>query len=104
MMNSKQAALSCLALAAVMANLPFVPQRWLALPGIQKLGGPALVRLIEWLLLYLLWMGVATVLDGQAGLTAPTGWQIWSISIAFFAVLAFPGITYRYLWSKKTRP
>ncbi|WP_394780374.1 DUF2818 family protein [Undibacterium sp.] len=103
-MDSKHAALLCLVLAAIMANLPFAPQRWLALPGAKKLGGAAVIRMIEWGLLYLLWMGVAAVLDSQAGLTPGNGWQIWSISIAFFAVLAFPGITYRYLWHAKRTP
>ncbi len=97
-MNSKQAAVVCLLLAGILANLPFFRQRWLAFPGVNRYVGPNLIRLVQWLAMYAVWMALVTALEMQVGMLTAKGWQIWTISIAFFAVLAFPGITYRYLW------
>jgi hypothetical protein len=75
-----------LAIAALLANLPFL--RLLAL----RRWHPAANDFAGWVIGYLLWMAAAILLGGAAA-----GWEVWAITVALFAVLAFPGIVWRYL-------
>ena len=78
-----------LAIAALLANLPFLRlltvSRW----------HPAASDVAGWLAGYLLWMAAANALGGAA-----TGWEVWAVTLALFAVLAFPGIVWRHLFRK----
>jgi hypothetical protein len=85
-MGTHSAALFALLVAALMANLPFATARlatWMRLAG--------------WLLLYFAWVAACAALQATSGIVAPLGWQGWFITSSFFAVLAFPGLTWRYL-------
>lgn len=85
-METHKAALLALLAAAMLANLPFALMRlstWL--------------RLAAWLLLYFGWVAACAGLQATSGIVAPLGWQGWFITSSFFAVLAFPGVTWRYL-------
>jgi hypothetical protein len=85
-MGTHSAALFALLVAAPMANLPFATSRlatWMRLAG--------------WLLLYFAWVAACAALQATSGIVAPLGWQGWFITSSFFAVLAFPGLTWRYL-------
>src|SRR5690606_2722190 len=59
---------------------------------------PAAIRIALWILLYGAWVAVASVLEGNTSAQVSKDWSFWPVSLAFFAVLAFPGIVYRYLW------
>ncbi|TFW21431.1 DUF2818 family protein [Duganella callida] len=76
-----------LMLACVLANLPFLRltmvRRW----------HPAANDFAGWLAGYALWMTAASLLGGAAG----RNWEVWAITAALFAVLAFPGIVWRHL-------
>lgn len=93
-MEALHAALLAAIAALLLANLPFVTSRPLA--G-QAAKGTA-QRLAEVLVLYACWMALCIFLEGKVGKVHDKDWSLWPISLAFFAVLTFPGVTYRYLW------
>ena len=84
-MSIPQAVVLQLAAALVLANLPFLRA---SSPGRDALG---------WLAAYGLWMGLGLTQAAADGMAAPASWELWAISVALFAVLAFPGIVCRYL-------
>ena len=89
-----------LLLALCGANLPFVSRQRLL--GLQLRRPKSLaLRLLEWLLLYLLVGAVGLVLEARIGQIAPQGWQFYAVTLAMFAVLAFPGFVLRYLWRRQ---
>jgi len=97
-MSAMQAAWLSLILAAVLANLPFLrlvlPRRWH--PAWQDFGG--------WAACYALWMAATLLLESTAiGKAAPKSWEVWAVSSALFAVLAFPGVVWRHLLQSKGR-
>ena len=85
-----------LLLAAVLANLPFVNERLLAV--VPQSGGKGIgVRLLE----LLLYTGV-TILAGRwleslGTQAAPQGWQFYAVMVCVMLTLAFPGFVWRYL-------
>jgi len=85
-MTTYSAAVLALIAAVLMANLPFAAPRisaWMRLAGL--------------VLFYFAWVAGCAALQATSGIVAPLGWQGWFITSAFFAVLAFPGLTWRYL-------
>jgi len=97
--DTRTAAVAGLLLALALANLPFLTQRLFGFVALARKSHGA--RLLEWLALYAVWMALGTVLESQLHVPRPKTWQVWFISVFFFAVLAFPGITWRYLWRRK---
>ena len=61
---------------------------------------PALNDFLGWAAGYALWMGGAALLDSAAGKLTDKNWEVWAITLALFAVLAFPGIVWRHLLNK----
>lgn len=102
-MNSKQAALLCLLLALLLSNLPFFGNRWFALLSPVATTRSTWIRIALWLLLYALWIAITIVLESSLGKVQPKDWSVWAISVAFFSVLGFPGVTYCYLWNARKR-
>lgn len=103
-MTPKQAALLCLLLAVFLSNLPFFCSSWLAWLSPKAATRSTAGRLVLWLLFYALWIAVTMVLESSSlGKLQPKDWSIWPVSIAFFAVLALPGVTYRYLWQARKK-
>lgn len=84
-----QSAALNLVIAVALANLPFL--RLYTLPRWH----PAASDFAGWLAAYALWMGAAAALGGL-----PNGWEVWAVTPALFAVLAFPGIVWRHLFKK----
>ncbi len=85
-----------LAIAVVAANLPWLSDRLLfvkELPG----GKPLWLRLLEWLLLYLVVGAVALGLERKTlGDIHPQGWEFYTVTLCLFLVFALPGFLYRY--------
>lgn len=102
-MNPQQAALLCLLLALLLSNLPFLGNRWLAWLSPAAPMRSTSIRIVLWLLLYALWSAITIALEGSFGKLQPEDWSVWAISAVFFAVLGFPGVTYRYLWRSKKK-
>ena len=87
------------ALAFAAANLPFLFERILFV--IRPAGGQKAFgwRLLEFILLYLLVGVFAAVLEQAAyGSIYPQDWPFYVTTLCLFAVFAFPGFVYRYLW------
>lgn len=91
-------------LAALAANLPFWGgrQRFFGLPLFRRDKNFAWV-LLEWLLAFGVWMGLALLLEKRLQPVHAQNWQFWVVSLCLFLLLAFPGFTVRYLWSPRHR-
>jgi hypothetical protein len=90
-----------LGLAFVAANLPFLFERVLFVIRPRSASGQKAFgwRLLEWVLLYLVLGVFAAVLEqGAYGAVYPQGWAFYVTTLCLFAVFAFPGFIYRYLW------
>ncbi|SMC17217.1 Protein of unknown function [Andreprevotia lacus DSM 23236] len=85
-------------LAAVAANVPFVTGRLFGLLSLARkhFGW----QLLEWLVYYLLLLGVARLLEGRVSDVHPQNWQFYATTLALFVVLAWPGFVWRYFWRK----
>ena len=85
-----------LLLAVLLANLPFVNERILAVvsrPGDKAIG----VRLLELLLYTGLTILVGRWLEGRSSQAAEQGWQFYAVMGCVMLTLAFPGFVWRYL-------
>ena len=89
-----------IALAVLVANLPFVNHR-LFLVGPVRQPKALAWRLLELVLLYLLVGGIGLVLESHAGQIAPQGWEFYAVTGTMFLTLAFPGFLYRYLVQRR---
>jgi hypothetical protein len=90
-----------LAIALVLANMPFVTRRVFfvkAPPGGDKGFG---WRLLEVLVLYLVTGVIARFMESRSGPIYPQNWEFYAITLALFFVLAYPGFVYRYLWKQR---
>jgi hypothetical protein len=90
-MNTHQAVLLSLIAALVLANLPFV--RWRE----RVVARSPWLDAALWLIAYAAWMGLGALLAAGGAQHAGAGWEPWAVSFAWFAVLAFPGVVWRYL-------
>jgi hypothetical protein len=83
--------------ALALANLPF----YAPAGGLARLWGNTRrsprVDALGWLVAYAAWMGLSFPLAAAASHAAPPAWELWPVSVALFALLAFPGIAWRYL-------
>lgn len=84
-------------LAFVLANLPFVSNRLLAVYPVKTPKNLA-VRLAELLVGYLVAGAVGLYLEQSAGQIAPQGWEFYAITGTLFITFAFPGFIWRYLF------
>jgi Protein of unknown function (DUF2818) len=85
-----------LLLAAVLANLPFVNERILAVvsrQGEKSIG----VRLLELLLYTGLTIVVGRWLESLSTQASAQGWQFYAVMACVMLTLAFPGFVWRYL-------
>ncbi len=85
----------------IIANLPWLTERSF-LVGPRQTHKPVVLRLLEWLILYFISLGIALVLEYRfSGEPYPQAWQAWEfyvITFCLFLVLAVPGVIYRYQW------
>ncbi len=88
------------ALALLMANLPFINNRLFAfypLKTPKHLG----TRLAEMLVGYFIVGACGLYLEQRAGQIAPQGWEFYAITGTLFITFAFPGFVYCYLFKKR---
>lgn len=80
----------------IVANLPWVSERLFFIFPLSKKKGPW-IRLLEWLIFYLL-IGVLGIgLEKQlTGEIYHQNWLFYCTTIAMFVVFALPGFIYRY--------
>jgi hypothetical protein len=89
-----------LATALIVANLPFLNERWFVF-GPRRAPKSLGVRLLELVVLYGLVGALGLGLEQYAGQIYPQGWEFYATTAALFLTLAFPGFVYRYLYKKR---
>jgi hypothetical protein len=91
-----------LAMAFVAANLPWLFERILFVFAPPARGKAFGWRVLELALLYLAVGMLARALEVQGhGSVYPQAWQFYAVTACLFAVFAFPGFAYRYLWRSR---
>jgi hypothetical protein len=92
-----------IALALVLANLPFFSENVFgfiplkaAEPGAARMK-PLWVRLLELLVLYFVVGTVARLLEGRIGNVFDQSKEFYMLTVPLFVTLAFPGFVIRYL-------
>lgn len=95
-MNHAAEVWAVIAVACVLANLPFVNER-LFIVGPR--GDPKALgwRLLELLLLYGVVLGLGWLLEDRIGRRHAQGWQFYVTMGALFLTFASPGFVWRYL-------
>jgi len=89
-----------LIIALVTANLPWLTERrFLVLPAPTSGNKPIWMRLLEWLLLYLLiglvGLGLEQRLNGEIH---AQDWEFYAVTLSLFFVFALPGFIWRHDW------
>lgn len=98
-MSDELLAWALIALAAALANAPFVVPRT-ALLGPRKRKTLAQC-LLECAALYALWTALGLWMEAAQGQIAPQKWEFYAITATVFLTLAFPGFVYRFLMHPK---
>ena len=99
-MNHSTSVWLVLLAAFILANLPFLNERWLALLP-RRLPKTLWIRVLELLICYGILIGLGLALEHSAGQIAPQGWEFYAVTGALFLTLAFPGFVYRYLFKRR---
>lgn len=90
---------SLLILAFLLANWPFLTQRFL---GIWRLNRKHFGHhLLEWLLGLLITGLVAYILESRSGSVHSQGWAFYTTVLCLYLVFAFPAFVWRYFWRAK---
>lgn len=85
-----------LILMLFMANLAWLSDKWL---GVLGHAAQLWQRFAGLLLAYFTTLGIAYLVERYVmGQVWPQGWEFYSITLALFVVLSFPGFVYRVLW------
>lgn len=89
-----------LAIALIAANLPFLVERLFFVKRLEA-GKHLGWRLLELLVLYFVVGGIGLLLEKKGGDIHSQNWEFYAVTASLFAVFAFPGFIFRYLWRKK---
>ena len=92
------AGLAILFASLLLANLPFLTERYFGIikPKLGKVKGLGF-RLLELLVAYGLSIGCGMLIESQIGQLSPQRWEFYGITVCIFIVLAYPGFVWRYL-------
>lgn len=86
-----------LVVAAVAANLPWLSERFLFVRNPSG-GKKEWMRLLEWLLLYLVVGLIAVGVERKAfGVVHQQSWEFYVVTLCLFMVFAMPGFIYRHI-------
>ena len=86
-----------IAVALVLANLPFMNESLFGFIRLPKPVKPAWARVGELLVLYFVTGALAYALEARIGNVFTQVKEFYMITVPLFAVLAFPGFVLRYL-------
>jgi len=81
----------------VAANFPFLTESLLGVWRLKQAEKPFFIRLLELIVLYFVVLGIARLLESNAGNAFSQGWQFYAVTVCLFLVLAFPSFIFRYL-------
>ena len=96
-MNNATAGWIIIFLMVVSANFPFMTESVFGIWRLKRTHKPFYIRLLELILLYFAVLGLARLLESNAGNAFSQGWQFYAVTVCLFLVLAFPGFIFRYL-------
>ncbi len=96
-MNNATAGWIIIFLMVVLANFPFLTESLFGIWRLKRAEKSFFIRLVELILLYFVVLGIARLLESNAGNVFSQGWQFYAVTVCLFLVLAFPGFTFRYL-------
>jgi hypothetical protein len=96
-LNNSTAGWIIIFLMAVAANFPFLTESLLGVWRLKQADKPFYIRLLELIVLYFVVLGIARLLESNAGNAFSQGWQFYAVTVCLFLVLAFPGFIFRYL-------
>lgn len=89
-----------LLLALLMANYPFLTERFLGCFTLSKRSKSIPIRLVELIIGYIFIGGIAYFLESQQGVVHIQHWQFYVATFCLFLVFAFPGVVICYFWRK----
>lgn len=89
-----------LLLAVVLANLPFLSERFFLVWPLRAPRKPVMARIVELLGYYALTGAIAFWMESRLGPVYRQRWEFWAVTACLFLVFAYPGFVYRYLWRK----
>lgn len=98
-MNWTVAAL--VALALVLANLPFLTERLFTMLRFSSGRKSAWWRIVELIAYYFVTGLVALLMESRLGPIHAQRWEFYAITGCLFLVFAYPGYVYRYLWPRR---
>ncbi len=98
-MGTSGALILLFVVTAVLANLPFLTTRFLAVLRFRSEAKPVLAVLLEWACCLALSGGIAWILERQQGPVQSQHWQFYVTAVCVFLVLGVPGFVWRYLWN-----
>lgn len=96
-MNNSTAGWIIIFLMVVAANFPFLTESLLGVWRLKQAEKPFFIRLLELIVLYFVVLGIARLLESNAGNAFSQGWQFYAVTVCLFLVLAFPSFIFRYL-------
>ena len=84
----------------LLASLSFVGERlFLGLPVLKSPKTPWM-RVLEFVLTYVLFVVLGRVLEGSLSQVLEQGWAFYAVTFLLFVVAAAPAFIWRYLWKK----
>ena len=96
-MNVSLASWLVIALALVLANLPFFNEHLFAVIPLKAGVKPLWLRLVELIVLYFIVGLVARAIEGRIGGVFEQAKEFYMLTVPLFVTLAFPGFVMRYL-------
>ncbi len=96
-LNNSTAGWIIIFLMVVSANFPFMTESLLGVWRLKRAEKPFYMRLMELIFLYFMVLGIARLLESNAGNAFSQGWQFYAVTVCLFLVLAFPGFVFRHL-------
>ena len=96
-MNEATAAMALIAIAILVANLPWMSERILLIAKPADGHKRAWWRWLEWLMLYFIVGAMALGMEHKVtGQFYPQDWEFYAITVCLFLVFALPGFLYRH--------
>jgi len=90
-----------LVVAAISANIPWLSERFLFIFPLPQHNKKVWMRLLEWVLLYILVGAIAMGMEQKIyGQRHAQSWEFYVVTVALFMLFALPGIIYRFQLKK----
>ena len=90
-----------LIIAFIAANLPFLVERILFVKRPASGHKGFAWRLLELVMLFFVVGAIAWALESNFGNVHKQNWEFYAVNASLFAVFAYPGFVYRYLWRQR---